>query len=443
MMTDAIEQMAGVENVQEYRIRVDHLRVGAYIRLEMSWFDHPFLSGSFKIKSQDQISTLKELGLSTVLFIPEKSDLTPRAQFTAAQQNAPGRPQQQSQPQDGASREDLWRIKQERIALLKAQRERIQRCEKQFGQALKRVKNIMSNLETAYQEIAEQATELVGEIVQTLIADKDVVVHLINSEEGTESLFYHSLNTAVLGLILGHEYGLDSTSLQKLGLGLLFHDIGKQRIPKRVLLKKPPLTRSEHKLIELHPQYGVEMISSRVADFPPESLEIIAMHHEAVDGGGYPNGLGAERIPLLVRLASIVDAYDNHCNKSDPRLSMTPYQALSYMFGKQNGQLDRDLTAVLVRCLGVYPPGTIVELSNGSIGLVVSVNSANSLRPDVLLYDPGVPKNEALAIPLASEPDLSVVNNIHPTKLPPDVYEYLNPRVRVVYFTEPLSVPKA
>lgn len=427
--------------MQEYRIHVDNLRVGVFIRLDMPWYEHPFLFGSFKIKSQDQIDTLKELGITSVIFVPEKSDQLPDPQ-TASTSPSPQDKTRQEQPvQEKLSTEARWNIKQERIVRLRAQRQRIQRCEKQFGEALDRVKRIMTNLGTASTEVVQQADLLIQEIVQTLVSDKDVVVHLMNSEEGTEDVFYHSLNTAVLGLIIGRTYGLEAEALQKLGLGLLFHDIGKQLIPKKVLLKKPPLTPSELKLMQLHPKYGEELIVGRVPDFPPESSEIIGKHHETADGKGYPEGLRGDRIPLLVKLASVVDTYDNHCNKSDPTTSLTPYQALSYMFGKQSEKFEKEIVSLLVRSVGVYPPGTLVQLSNGSVGLVVSANSANSLRPGILLYDRTIPKNEALVIELEDDPDLSIVRSIHPGKLPPHVYEYLNPRARVIYFTEPSARP--
>lgn len=130
--------MIGVTNVQEYRISVDQLQVGVFIRLELAWFEHPFLFGRFKIKSLDQIATLKELGISTVLFVPGKSDQLPDSQ--------PAQTQPQSETQQAketVSTEALWNIKQERIARLRAQRERFYRCEKQFQKTLDRVRNIM------------------------------------------------------------------------------------------------------------------------------------------------------------------------------------------------------------------------------------------------------------------------------------------------------------
>jgi HD-GYP domain-containing protein (c-di-GMP phosphodiesterase class II) len=424
--------MAGIGNVQEFRVSVDQLRVGVFIRLEMAWFEHPFLFGSFKIKSIDQIATLKELGLTSVLFIPEKSDQLPVPQAPKSQTQGEAPPAEKI-----VTTEALWNIKQERIATLRAQRERFCRCEKQYRKTLDRVRNIMNNLTTASAEVVKEASSLVEEMVQIFVSDKDIVVHLMNTEDGTEDLFYHSLNTAVLGLIVGREYGLEAESLNKLGLGLLFHDIGKQRIPKRVLIKKPPLTPSELKLVQLHTRYGEDMIAGQVPDFPAESLEIIGQHHETADGKGYPAGLKEEQIPLLVKLAAVVNTYDNHCNKVDPESSLTPYQALSYMFGKQNKQFPIELVALLVRSVGVYPPGALVQLSNGSIGLVVSVNPTHSLRPGVLLYDPTIPKNEALIIELEDEPDLSIVQSIHPASVSTEIYNYLSPRNRVIYFSEP------
>lgn len=422
--------------MQEHRVPVDCLEVGVFIRLDLPWYQHPFLFGSFKIKNEDQIRILRKLGLSNVLVVPEKSERLPSSQISTV--NSCRMPSEE-QVQAEAAAKALWEIKQARIAKLKAQRERIQRCEKQFDKALNQVKHIMANLGTGSTEVIGEASEFVGELVQTLIADKDVVVHLMNTEEGMENFFYHSLNVTVLGLLLGRECGLDAESLNKLGLGLMFHDIGKQRIPKKILMKKQPMTSSEMKLVQLHPKFGVEMINAQVSNFPPESLDIIERHHEAIDGSGYPGRVKGDKLSLLIKIAAVANVYDNHCNKADPVLSLTPYQALSHMFRTQCGQLDKEIVSLLVRSVGVYPPGTIVELSNGSIGLVVSLNSSNSLRPGILLYDPSIPRNEALIVEMEDDRELAIVKSIHPGRLQTEVFNYLNPRTRIVYFPDSLA----
>ncbi|MHC1744497.1 MAG: HD-GYP domain-containing protein [Syntrophobacteraceae bacterium] len=422
--------------MEEQRVPISHLRVGVFIRLELPWFKHPFLLGSFKIKSPDQIRVLKELGLSTVICIPEKSDQLPVAPSDLqpeAEKDA-GRGRSES---EASSQQALWDIKNERIARLKTQRERLNRCEREFEQTLTRVKNIITNVGMASREVVGDADTVVKDMVGSLLSDTSVVIQLMNTKPGSEDIFYHSLNAVVLGLVLGRECGLDADALQSLGLGLIFHDIGKQRIPKKILRKPAALTPPELKLIQLHPKYGEEMIASRVPDFPPEAMNIIGRHHETLDGKGYPSGLAGEQIPLLVRLASIANVFDNHCNKLDPAISLTPSQALSFMFRKQAAQLDRSLMAVFVRCLGVYPPGTLVHLSNDSVGMVVGANPQNTLRPSVLLYDPDIPRNEALIVDMEDEPDLTIVESIHPAKLDPQVFAYLSPRSRVSYFPQP------
>jgi HD-GYP domain-containing protein (c-di-GMP phosphodiesterase class II) len=426
----------------EYTIHVNQLRVGVFIRLDLRWYEHPFLFRSFKIRGEDQIETIKKLGVSSVTCIPEKSDRSPLSpppgrpslNYESTSQHA--RPPQEALPSDG-----LWSIKKERIERLKKQRERFDQCERSFEKSLERVKSVMKNLGTASAEVVVEANTMIEGMVSSLLSEKDIVIHLMNTKAGNEDVFYHSLNTAVLGMVLGRECGLQAEKLQTLGLGLIFHDIGKYKMDKKILYKQTPLTPSELKLIQLHPKYGEEIVS-KIPEFPSEAIEIVRMHHETVDGKGYPEGLIGPDIPLLVKIASIANVYDNHCNKLDPKTSLSPHQALSLMFSRQKQQFEMELLSLFIHCLGIYPPGTIVQLSNDTIGMVVSVNSENALRPGVLYYDPEIPKSEALVFDMEDDPDISIVRSIHPAKLPRQVYDYLSPRTRVTYFTEP-SEPRS
>lgn len=418
----------------EYRVPVDCLRVGVFIRLELGWFQHPFSMNRFKIKSRDQIDTLRKLGITTVICVPEKSDQLP---LSSPEHVSLGESEldQLHAPDKSPLSDALWTKKKEQILQLQATRRQFKACENQFRKTLDHVKNVMGNLKTTSEAAVYEANHMIGDIVSSLLEQKDIVIHLMNSAAKGEEFYYHSLNTSVLAMILGKECGLDAEKLQKLGLGLLFHDIGKTRIEKRLFYKQTPLTQPELKLVQLHPQYGHEMLS-RMEDFLAESMEIITSHHETINGKGYPQGLGGEQIPTLVRIASIANAYDNHCNKLDVNKSLTPYQALSFMFGRQKDELDTNLLAIFVRTLGIYPPGTIVELSTGSIGIVVSTNSSNSLRPSVLLYDPTIPKEAAVVFDMEEDPEVSVVKSLRPNQLSREVYEYLDPRTRVTYFID-------
>jgi HD-GYP domain-containing protein (c-di-GMP phosphodiesterase class II) len=241
---------------------------------------------------------------------------------------------------------------------------------------------------------------------------------------------------AILSLMLGSEAGLDQEELVELGMAALFHDIGKERIDKKLLKKRGPLTRPEQEIIDAHCAHGAQMVAAFKA-FPRRSVTALAQHHERADGSGHPQGLAGKDIDPLARMLAIADAYDNHCNHADPGESLTPYLALSFMFGQQKRQFDTEYLSLFIRCLGVYPPGTVVQLSNAAIGMVMSVNPDNQLCPSLVLYDPEVPKREALIVDLAEEPDLHVEKSIRLSHLPPEIMEYLNPRARITYYVDP------
>src|SRR3569623_1241857 len=115
---------------------------------------------------------------------------------------------------------------------------------------------------------------------------------------------------------------------------------------------------------------------------------------------------------------------------------MTPAEAIAYMFKKEPGKYDAVLLQLFVRCMGIYPPGSVEQLNNCQIGLSMSVNPRRLLHPSLLIYDPDVPKEEALWLDMREAPELSVVNTLRPAELDMAVIAYLDPRTRISYFTE-------
>jgi len=168
---------------------------------------------------------------------------------------------------------------------------------------------------------------------------------------------------------------------------------------------------------------------------PGYVIEVIANHHELMDGSGYPQRLRGDAIRMPVRIVTIANVYDNLCNHVDPRQSLTPHEALSTMYAHRRAQFDSAVMATMIKSLGVYPPGTIVRLSNEAIGLVMNVNLGKPLRPRVLVYDEEIPKEDAIILDLAEEGmDLNVTGSLRPGVLPRAIFDYLNPRKRVNYY---------
>jgi hypothetical protein len=186
--------------------------------------------------------------------------------------------------------------------------------------------------------------------------------------------------------------------------------------------------------LRTHPQYGVEMME-KIPNFPYEAIDIIHQHHERLNGSGQPSGKKDAQISTFAKIVMVVDLYDELCHHPDPARSLTPSEALSYLYVKCRQTLWQDAIVSLVKQLGVYPPGSLVQLSNQKTGIVTSVNFENRLRPIILVYDEHASKEEPIVLNLAEEEDsLTIVEAIRPGGLAPQIRECLNPRRMISYF---------
>ncbi|GAA5184367.1 DUF3391 domain-containing protein [Niveibacterium umoris] len=413
------------DHSNDHYITPQQLCIGLHIHLDLSWMDHPFTFSSFKIKSLDQIATIQSLGLERIRYSPSKSEADPLAVPTG----------EISQPPPPAlSKEDdpAYQVKRERIQRLAAQRAKVNACEREFQSATKAIKTITQNLFARPKESYEAARGLAETMVASMLTDADVAITLMSDKAGNEDVYYHSLNVTVLAMMLAKELKAPAEAIKSLGVGALFHDIGKVEIPDKVLRKIDPLSHAEQQLMQQHVVYGLEI--GKKLELTGEVMAIVAQHHEHADGSGYPRGLQGNQISLLARIVTIVNAYDNLCNPPNPAKAMTPHEALSVMYAQQRAHFDANALSVFIRCMGVYPPGSIVVLSNETIGMVVSVNSTRPLKPTVLVYDPAVPKEEAILVDLEQEQEVAIARTLKPQQLPRPIFEYLSPRRRVTYY---------
>lgn len=410
-------------------IAPEQLCVGLYVHLDIPWLDHGFARNSFKISDEEDLAAIKKLGLKKIRFDPARSDCAP---LSASPQTTLVASVEIVTP--SAADIALMEAKKTRMERLIQTRNAITQCEKQFAKAATTIRNMSRNIFSRPQETREEAEQLVQQMLDSLLIDKDIAIHLMNDKITGEEMYYHSLNVTVLAMMLAKELGLPAADIKLLGTGCLFHDIGKIEIPSRIVNKTEALTSAERNLMQQHCQYG-DAIAQKLG-LSRAAIDIIRKHHEYADGSGYPLHLNAEQIPLLVSIVTIVNTYDNHCNRPNPLDSLSPYEALSTMFTQQRKLFAPEPLNVFIRCMGVYPPGTIVRLSDGTLGMVISVNSGKPLRPSILIYDPSVPKSEAIILDLINEPELNVSVSLKPRQLEPEVYDYLSPRKRMTYFMD-------
>ena len=406
-------------------VTLDQLRVGLYVYLDLKWFEHPFAFNNFKIKDEEQIKIIKALGLKKVRYDSARSDLKP----------PPSQPENPTieEPQEPVLKEHpALAAKRALIEKIKLQREASARIETAFVDTAKTIHNVEKNLLTNPAATVEQANKLVEQIADSILTAPELAIHVMGDKMGGEELYFHSLNVTMLSLMMARDIKLPVEAVQSLGMGALFHDVGRREIPNKILMKMEPLTQSEKNYYELHCQYGVEI--GKGLKFSPATLAIIQQHHEMYDGTGYPQKLKGDAINLLARIVAIANYYDELCNPLNIVNALTPHEALANMFAKLRARFDPKLLQVFVRCLGVYPPGTIVQLSNGVIGMVATINTAKPMKPMVVTYDADIPKEEAILVDMESEIDVNIAKAIRPAQLPREIYNYLSPRKQVSYY---------
>lgn len=408
-------------------VSIDRLQPGVFVSITgIGWLDHPFLLNSFRIADAEQIKVLRSLGLKEIEWDPERSTTRPLPE-------APGPEAAEQEDFSAAVMASMIDSKRDRSARVRAQREGLARCERLYEQEATGVQGVFQNIGSRPGESWNHARSTVGRLVGGLIGARSVAIHLVNMKAKEAGPAQHAMNVMVLALLLGKEAGLDEASMGQLGLGALFHDIGKADVPARVL-RNAQRTLAEEQFYQAHVGYGIKRVVP-LSEMSPAARNIIACHHEHWDGSGFPNRLQGAKIPHLARFVAIANRYDNLCNPFDLGQSRTPSEAVAHMFRNEAQYFDPELLQLFVKVIGVYPPGCFVVLDDGSIGLVVESSSADLLRPLVMLYDPDIPRNEALLIDLA-ESCARIERAVNPSKLPIAVVEYLAPRGRVDYYIE-------
>ncbi len=408
------------------KITTDRLQVGLHIRLPVKWNAHPFIMNSFKINRREQIAIIKLLGIQHVYLNPDRSDREPLPVLKNLEPN---------DKVGGDIRYEVQQLQQEKqnqIEKLNYYRRRVINCEKEFERVLSRMRTVRNKIDHHPIEAVDEANQLIDDIVDKLLCDDAVCLHLVNGKNEFEDIvFFHSLNVTVLSLMIGKVKGYPINTLKELAFASMFHDLGKMRIPHKIIRKSTYLTEPEKSYLMMHTKYGSE-IAQHIHSFPESACRVIEQHHELMDGSGYPQGLTGNDIDELAQIVAVANAFDNLCHTSNLKEQKLPYLALSHLFKSCKHLYNNENLNILVKLMGVFPPSTYVQLSNGMTGIVISVNTAHLLYPNIVMFDPTIPRTQAPIINL-SKGNIKIANVISPHKLPNNVREYLDPRSKMSY----------
>ncbi|CAM8656660.1 COG2206 c-di-GMP phosphodiesterase class II (HD-GYP domain) [Comamonadaceae bacterium] len=417
-------------------IDVALLRVGHYVELDVGWMAHPFPTGSFKITSPKQIEIIKGLGKKQVRVVPRKSDEpSSEAADVPSESAAPIPPEAASlltQEQADAEQRRL------RAAMLTAQERSLIACERRFAESVRLYRKTMDMVQSQPKLATEPCLGMVNTYVTELMDNGEAAIRLLSEAAGDKSAM-HPVNVTVISLLLGKAMGLNKAELIDLGMAAFLHDIGKVKLPDRVRWLEDNFSSAEYRLYQEHVPQGLAI--GKGMELRSPVLLAMLQHHEMVDGSGFPSRLRGDALGTSGRILALVNRYDNLCNPSRPGSALTPHEALSLIFAQFKARFDAVTLSAFIRMMGVYPPGSVVQLIDDRFGIVVSVNSARPLKPRIILHEPGVARAEALILDLEKMPQLGIRRSLKPGNLPAAALDYLAPRQRIAYFFEQAAEP--
>jgi len=376
------------------KIPVDDVQLDMYVaELDRPWTETPFIFQGFKITNDNQINELRKRCIYVFIDIEKGLDVSPT-------QSNPGFEQRMQILRDKEKNLDKKFDKLLSDSKAKHKTFNLPKRDpyidkKSFEEELASAKKIESDARIAIRAALENvrnkknidldlARKIVTNMVDSVLRNPDALVCLSQLKELSEYTALHSIRCTIIGLAFGRHLVLPRDDLIELGMGMLLHDVGMAMLPPEILEKRGGLDTKEFKIMESHIAWGLRILeeSGGVSNIVKE---ITAQHHERWDGTGYPSHITEDQITLYGSIGAIVDVYDAVTSERTYGEPMSAEDALKKMYEWRDKDFSGELIEEFIRCMGIFPIGSLVELSTGAIGVVVTINRSRRLKPKIAL----------------------------------------------------------
>lgn len=396
------------------------LKVGMYVDLDCSWFKHPFANKRFQITTEQQLAIIRGLGLRSVLVDIALSDPESVEEWV----EGPAHPEQNGAHSQVAPSSGNALVPP---AVTRYQ-EGLQQADAVYKQTLVQGSNALADIKNGSDAGLTVAKDMINGLTELIMAEDMVSAmgSLLGAQDIDDKSVLHAMNVAVLAMLLGRQFDLSQEQIKVLGVAGLLHDIGEHLLQSDLLKKRGMrMADRERKAFQQHVELGINILT-QFPELPDAVTHIIRQHHERVDGSGYPAGLRGDRLSLSSKILMVVEEYESLINAPSMMDNKSPAEALSHLYLNIKTIYPEETVVALIQVLSVYPPGTVVELSDTSVGLVISINLHARMRPLIILYDPTVDRENPNITDLSIDHTRSIVRSITRHELPQEVSEYLN-----------------
>lgn len=355
------------------KVATSQLSVGMFIHdLDCGWMAHPFLRNRFALASDEEIHKIAAAGICMVTIDcargPDVQDAPSAAEAAAA-------------------------IDAEVVALATApvQAPRVSVADEfERAVAIRRhavalVKTVMQDARLGNAVALGEVAAMIEDITASILRNASALLSLTAIKNKDDYTFLHSVSVCTLLVAFGRSRKMDANTVYQAGIGGLLHDTGKALIPDHILNKPGRLTEEEFAVVKRHPQDGYDILM-RTPEIGAIPLDITLHHHERLDGSGYPEAQAAPQISELAQMAAIVDVYDAITADRCYHKGIPAAEALRKIFEWSRFHFNPTLTQEFMRCVGIYPVGTLVLLESGRLGVVVEPHETSLLTPKVNVF---------------------------------------------------------
>jgi len=372
-------------SAQLEKVATTDLKVGLYVeRLDRPWTETPFLFQGFFIHDQDEIEALQHHCRHVYVdaWRSLEGTLPGAANAHAGSGHLPldGSRRAQAQvplsPPGARSRE----VYEKRVAV----EHEMPVAERIHVEAGRITKAILTGLQQDGRLDIDLAREIVEPMMESVLRNPDALIWLSRMKHHDAYIYHHSVNCSIWGLAFARHLGLDKQSIYEIGLGCMLFDVGKTRLPGALLGKADSLTADEWKVAKEHVQHSVDILE-HTGGVTNRIMNMVRSHHERFDGSGYPDRLMGNHIPTFAKIAGMVDCYDALVSPRPYAKQRAPYEAIREIYHWRENLFQKEVVEQFMQVVGVFPTGSLVELNNGAVGVVIAQNETRRLRPRIML----------------------------------------------------------
>ena len=403
------------------------LRIGLYIKLDHSWMEHPFIRNTFTVSSPSEIAIIQKRLLTRLFYDPDRSHADALVALAKPVSLVSAEPDRQFAQDVEDDENAMLKEKAVHIQHVVDHRKALDEADQNYADTAKRCSVMMAMATAGEAEGVQVATQMVTAMMD-LLEQESVALSLVQSknlDDPGQELAAQAMNVSALASLTGKMMNLNPEQLQHVALGALFHNLGQHRVPLAFRAKGAHLSPVETKLMRMYPQHGKEILEA-IPGVPSKVVAIVYQHREYLDGSGSPKGSLNGDIAQLARLVGTVVEYNLLTSDRGVAQRLSPTQALSHLYVKMKARLGSDVIEPFIATMTIYPPGSFVEMSDESMGLVVKTNAQERLRPIVRLYDPNSLHAEAAVVDLARERSLTIRKSLELKSVPQNVREMLS-----------------